>query len=115
MSGQERAGRVEPPRGASRNERRPRIYPRPNPLLGGEETFFLPLPPGEGRGEGRCMRRPDSLREGAMADHDEGEAPWVADRTVGDVLRVAAREHPGRDAVVFPALGLRWSNRKSVV
>jgi fatty-acyl-CoA synthase len=44
-----------------------------------------------------------------MAATDEREVPWVADRTVGEVLRQTAAEHADRDAVVFPALGLRWS------
>jgi fatty-acyl-CoA synthase len=35
--------------------------------------------------------------------------PTVVDLTVGGALRQAAREHPDRDAVVFPALGVRWS------
>jgi fatty-acyl-CoA synthase len=35
--------------------------------------------------------------------------PWVADETVGGVLRRAASEHPDRDAMVFPCTGLRWS------
>ncbi len=35
--------------------------------------------------------------------------PWVHGRTVGAVLRTTAAAHPDRDAVVFPALGLRWS------
>jgi fatty-acyl-CoA synthase len=38
-----------------------------------------------------------------------GEVPWVADRTLGDVLRKTAEEHRDREAVVFPALGVRWS------
>jgi fatty-acyl-CoA synthase len=40
---------------------------------------------------------------------DEGSTPWVADQTVGSVLRQTASRFPDRDAVVFPALGLRWS------
>ncbi|HEX8200071.1 MAG TPA: AMP-binding protein [Isosphaeraceae bacterium] len=38
--------------------------------------------------------------------------PWVEGRTVGDVLRKTAAEFPGRDALVFPARGLRWSWRE---
>ncbi len=37
------------------------------------------------------------------------EPPWVFDQTVGSVLRRAAAEYGDRDALVFPALGLRWS------
>src|SRR4051794_29982229 len=41
---------------------------------------------------------------------DEGSpTPWVFDQTVGSVLRRTAAEFPDHDAVVFPALGLRWS------
>lgn len=40
----------------------------------------------------------------------EGDpAPWVEGQTVGSVLRATAKAFPGRDAVVFPGLGLRWS------
>jgi fatty-acyl-CoA synthase len=39
----------------------------------------------------------------------DARAPWVDGRTVGQVLRETARAHPDRDAVAFPALGLRWS------
>ncbi len=35
--------------------------------------------------------------------------PWVDGLTVGAVLRHTAGRFPDRDAVVFPALGLRWS------
>jgi fatty-acyl-CoA synthase len=42
------------------------------------------------------------------AKGEEG-IPWVAGETVGTVLRRTASRFPGRDAVVFPALGLRWS------
>jgi len=38
--------------------------------------------------------------------------PWVADLTVSAVLRETARRFPDHDAVVFPALGLRWSWRE---
>jgi fatty-acyl-CoA synthase len=44
-----------------------------------------------------------------MSTNDEAATPWVKDRTVGEVLRQTAMLHPDRDAVVFPALGLRWS------
>ncbi|CAN5824266.1 AMP-binding protein [soil metagenome] len=37
------------------------------------------------------------------------EPSWVFDQTVGSVLRRAAAEYGDRDALVFPALGLRWS------
>jgi fatty-acyl-CoA synthase len=37
------------------------------------------------------------------------ESPWIDGLTVGEVLRRTARTHPGRDAVVFPRLKLRWS------
>jgi fatty-acyl-CoA synthase len=43
-----------------------------------------------------------------MADRDEA-TPWVDEQTVGDVLERTAKRYPDRDAVVFPALGLRWS------
>ncbi|MDR3633965.1 MAG: AMP-binding protein [Isosphaeraceae bacterium] len=38
--------------------------------------------------------------------------PWVAELTVGTVLRRTAERYPAHDAVVFPALGLRWSWRE---
>ncbi len=41
--------------------------------------------------------------------NDDGAMPWVADTTVGAVLRRTAADHADRDAVVFPALGVRWS------
>jgi fatty-acyl-CoA synthase len=37
------------------------------------------------------------------------ELPWVAGETVGSVLRRTAAQWPDHDAVVFPALGVRWS------
>jgi fatty-acyl-CoA synthase len=43
-----------------------------------------------------------------MSDHDD-VTPWVDGLTVGEVLRRTATRCPDRDAVVFPALGLRWS------
>ncbi len=36
-------------------------------------------------------------------------APWVDGLTVGEVIRTTAGAYPDRDALVFPALGLRWS------
>ncbi|MBV8557406.1 MAG: AMP-binding protein [Planctomycetaceae bacterium] len=47
-----------------------------------------------------------------MITWDEGPTPWVADQTVGSTLRRTAARFPDRDAVVFPALGLRWSWRE---
>jgi fatty-acyl-CoA synthase len=44
-----------------------------------------------------------------MAGMDEAVTPSIADRTVGGVLRQAGHDHPDRDAVVFPQLGLRWT------
>ncbi|HWE35638.1 MAG TPA: AMP-binding protein [Isosphaeraceae bacterium] len=43
-----------------------------------------------------------------MSDHDDVN-PWVDGLTVGEVLRRTAGRFPDRDAVVFPALGLRWT------
>jgi fatty-acyl-CoA synthase len=43
---------------------------------------------------------------------ETGGLPWVAEETVGSVLRRTAAQWPDRDAVVFPALGLRWSWRE---
>ncbi len=43
-----------------------------------------------------------------MPSRDD-EAPWVEGMTLGDVLRKTSREHPDRDALVFPLLGVRWS------
>jgi fatty-acyl-CoA synthase len=40
---------------------------------------------------------------------ETGGLPWVAGETVGSVLRRTAARWPDRDAVVFPALGVRWS------
>lgn len=40
---------------------------------------------------------------------EPNDAPWVEDLTVGGVLRRTASRYPDHDAVVFPALGLRWS------
>ncbi|MBX6311594.1 MAG: AMP-binding protein [Isosphaeraceae bacterium] len=39
----------------------------------------------------------------------DGATPWVDGRTVGEVLRATAARYPDHDAVVFPALGVRWS------
>src|SRR5690242_20168627 len=44
-----------------------------------------------------------------MMPGQDQSAPWVAGQAVGEVLRRTARAHPLRDAVVFPALELRWS------
>src|SRR5262249_32178301 len=44
----------------------------------------------------------------AMTDRDDA-TPWVDGQTVGGVLRATAARHPDRDAVVFPALGVRRS------
>ncbi len=38
-----------------------------------------------------------------------GSLPWVSGRTIGSVLEQTASAHPERDALVFPALELRWS------
>ncbi len=43
------------------------------------------------------------------ASSSRESSPWVEGRTVGAVLRTTAARWPERDAVVFPALGLRWS------
>lgn len=43
-----------------------------------------------------------------MPPRDEAP-PWVDGLTIGEVLRRTARSHPDRDAVVFPALGVRRS------
>jgi fatty-acyl-CoA synthase len=48
-----------------------------------------------------------------MSTTPEAEpVPWIADETVGNVLRRTASRWPDRDAVVFPSLGLRWSWRE---
>lgn len=44
-----------------------------------------------------------------MPEPVDSDSPWVADTTVGRVLRKTAAEWPERDALVFPSLGLRWS------
>jgi fatty-acyl-CoA synthase len=36
-------------------------------------------------------------------------APWVEGLTMGQVLRETARRYGGRDALIFPQCGLRWS------
>ncbi|MGA8348441.1 MAG: AMP-binding protein, partial [Isosphaeraceae bacterium] len=38
-----------------------------------------------------------------------GPLPWVSGLTIGRVLEQTVSAHPDRDALVFPALGLRWS------
>lgn len=43
-----------------------------------------------------------------MVIHSE-TTPWVDGQTVGSVLRATAARFPERDAVVFPAGGVRWS------
>ena len=43
-----------------------------------------------------------------MTDRSDGP-PWVDGLTVGAVLRETAARFPDFDALVFPALGLRWS------
>lgn len=43
-----------------------------------------------------------------MLDREEA-TPRVDGQTVGGVLRATAARHADRDALVFPALGLRWS------
>jgi fatty-acyl-CoA synthase len=43
-----------------------------------------------------------------MAERDE-VPPWVDGETAGGALRATARRFPDRDALVFPALGVRWS------
>src|SRR5438067_2963307 len=43
-----------------------------------------------------------------MARHDDVN-PWVDGEIVGGVVRATAAKFPDHDAVVFPALGLRWS------
>jgi fatty-acyl-CoA synthase len=47
-----------------------------------------------------------------MSQPSATEPPRVADQTVGEVLRRAAERFPARDALVFPALSLRWSWRE---
>lgn len=44
-----------------------------------------------------------------MAPPDAGVVPWVSGLTIGAVLRETVRTGGDRDALVFPALGLRWS------
>lgn len=44
-----------------------------------------------------------------MDPKSAGPIPWVTDETVGSVLARTADAYPDRDALVFPALGLRWS------
>lgn len=40
---------------------------------------------------------------------NESPAPWVDGLPIGEVLRATAGRYPDQDAVVFPALGTRWS------
>jgi fatty-acyl-CoA synthase len=42
-----------------------------------------------------------------MHMNEQAAVPWVEGHTIGDVLRTTARQHPDRDALVFPALGYR--------
>jgi fatty-acyl-CoA synthase len=42
---------------------------------------------------------------------DENATPWVEGLTIPQVLRETAKRYPEHDALVFPALGLRWSYR----
>lgn len=44
-----------------------------------------------------------------MAIHEDQSTPWVSDLTVGAALRRTVSRSPERDAVVFPAAGVRWS------
>ncbi len=44
-----------------------------------------------------------------MTVSDDGPLPWVSDKTIGEVLQATVAAHPDRDALVFPALGVRWS------
>ena len=47
-----------------------------------------------------------------MAEAGDRGTPWVDGLTVGAVSRETAARYPASDAVVFPALGLRWSWRE---
>ncbi len=44
-----------------------------------------------------------------MPGIEPGPLPWVSGRTIGSVFEQTVLAHPDRDALVFPALGLRWS------
>jgi fatty-acyl-CoA synthase len=44
-----------------------------------------------------------------MSDAHGGPLPWVSGRTIGSVLAETIRRGPDHDALVFPALDLRWS------
>src|SRR5262249_47519660 len=44
-----------------------------------------------------------------MTDPLDGTEPWVSGRTIGEVLDRTIATVPDRDALVFPAVGLRWS------
>src|SRR5262249_2519265 len=66
-------------------------------------------------GEGQRSTRPSGIGRPppliggfSMKEHDDA-TPWGEGETAGSVLRATARRHPWHDAVVFPALGLRWS------
>jgi fatty-acyl-CoA synthase len=50
-----------------------------------------------------------SKREVTLMPAHDDVTPWVDGLTVGAVLRETARRHTEKDAVVFPALGVRWS------
>ena len=53
---------------------------------------------------------PDARIEPDRVDDEAKEAPpWVDGLTVGQVLRRTAERFPDRDALVFPALGVRYS------
>jgi fatty-acyl-CoA synthase len=47
-----------------------------------------------------------------MPASQDGTEPWVSGRTIGQVLDRTVATVPDRDALVFPALGLRWSWRE---
>jgi len=47
-----------------------------------------------------------------MPDAPDGTLPWVSGKTIGSVLNRTVAAQPDRDALVFPALGLRWSWRE---
>jgi fatty-acyl-CoA synthase len=40
---------------------------------------------------------------------DDRSLPWVFDQTIGSVLALTAQRHSNRDALIFPALGVRWT------
>src|SRR5258706_15128187 len=49
-------------------------------------------------------------REAVMAN--ASGTPWVDGLTIGQVLAETARQHPDREALVFPQLGRRWTWRQ---